>query len=370
MNIVLVNGGFPDRALGGSELQTRFIGECLVAAGHTVHYAAMSTDGTRPVESIDGMSVHRWSRDEPLRSRVRALESLLRMTSADVVYCRIITWLPWVERVAGRCGVPVVAGIASDLDLRRASVIAALRVFRIREAQKRLRLNRGHRALPLADALVAQTGTQAHEATRLWGVEPTVIPNFWPDLQPPEQVSVQSPYVVWVGSIKPVKRPDRLINVASGLRSRGVRCVVVGEIQDAQEGRALRAAADQGLLEYMGPLGLEATWGVIARATALVNTSDAEGFANTFIQAWLSGVPVLSLKVDPDGIIDSQGLGAVVANEDDAVEVLSRWASDSGVRAGIGAHAREYALAVHSTGSAGARYVELIERVAAGVVRP
>ena len=33
----------------------------------------------------------------------------------------------------------------------------------------------------------------------------------------------------------------------------------------------------------------------------LVNTSDYEGFSNTFIQAWMRRVPIASLHVDPDG---------------------------------------------------------------------
>ncbi len=58
-----------------------------------------------------------------------------------------------------------------------------------------------------------------------------------------------------------------------------------------------------------GALNRAATLRIIARGKALVNTSRAEGFPNTFLEAWELKTPVISLFVDPGGIIQKYRLG-------------------------------------------------------------
>ena len=45
------------------------------------------------------------------------------------------------------------------------------------------------------------------------------------------------------------------------------------------------------------------------KAKVLVNTSDSEGFPNTFIQACNYAMPILSLKVNPDEFLDKYNCG-------------------------------------------------------------
>ena len=45
------------------------------------------------------------------------------------------------------------------------------------------------------------------------------------------------------------------------------------------------------------------------RAKVLVNTSDTEGFPNTFIQACKCGTPILSLNVNPDDFLNKHKCG-------------------------------------------------------------
>ena len=61
-------------------------------------------------------------------------------------------------------------------------------------------------------------------------------------------------------------------------------------------------------LNYIGSLTNSEVQDWISKSKLLINTSDAEGFSNTYIEAWANGVPVISHGVDPDDVIKNYGL--------------------------------------------------------------
>lgn len=62
-----------------------------------------------------------------------------------------------------------------------------------------------------------------------------------------------------------------------------------------------------------GKLSHKETMHHILNSKALISTSPMEGFPNVFIEAWVYGIPVLSLYFDPGDIIKNEKLG-VIAN--------------------------------------------------------
>jgi glycosyltransferase involved in cell wall biosynthesis len=98
----------------------------------------------------------------------------------------------------------------------------------------------------------------------------------------------------------------------------------------------------------MGQVSPERAQDIIANAALLLSTSDGEGFPNTFIQAWASGTPVVSLKIDPNQIIGRLSLGAVSGNIDNCIAEIRSLINSPGGREEVAIRARRYVETEHS----------------------
>ena len=74
-------------------------------------------------------------------------------------------------------------------------------------------------------------------------------------------------------------------------------------------------------LEIVPGVPMERIQKYFDRAKVLVNTSDFEGFSNTFVQAGLSRTAIVSLRVNPDNFLKKYNCGYVC---DGSIEVLIR----------------------------------------------
>jgi len=172
--------------------------------------------------------------------------------------------------------------------------------------------------------------------------------------------------VLWAGRARRTKRPELFLELARR----------VPEVQFAMATQAMwgeealyeqveREAREISNLAFLGPLPYSQMEAQFGRCWLLVNTSEYEGFPNTFLEAWGRGLPVVA-TVDPDGLLSERGLGwSCRTLEEMAARV--RWlAGQPAVRAEVGARAREYVAVEHSADAVVARYVSLLESLSAG----
>jgi glycosyltransferase involved in cell wall biosynthesis len=353
-NLVNLYRARPTGMVGGAEVQYRQIAQAL-AADHDIHVVTVPP-AADDLAIPQGHTLHLVPdpKARPLGRFLRRSAGFWRsFTKADAA-CSF-------ERGAGfatfllalHCKLhrrPFVYHWASDDDLhgRRMTEFPALRPFFVW----------GRR---MATAQVCQTEAQLAMLGPRERRRAVVIPNLL-DTSIPWRAGPGGDRVLWVGSIKlQAKRPDLFLDLAAALPQRRFR--MCGDLRGPAGFQAAfrKRLADLPNVEWVGFVERQDLPAHYATARCLVNTSDFEGFPNTFLEACASGVPCLSLNVDPNGIL-AQGAGRFLEGDPSAlpaaVEELFQDAAWSAARQACQQVARD-----HAPEASARRHRELLARL-------
>ena len=201
--------------------------------------------------------------------------------------------------------------------------------------------------------IIAQTQWQGDLLKNNYKRKPTaIIPNFQPI--PTENINKSQPLkIVWVANLKPVKQPEYFVRLAKDLDCLGqdVKCVMIGApaYWNQKWQRSFeRKISEIDCLTYLGMRPIEDVNHILASSHIFVNTSYYEGFPNTFIQAWMRKVPVVSLHSNPDGIIDRHGLGFFCGTYEEMLAKILELIKKPSLRDEMGKRAQAYAYQEHS----------------------
>ena len=326
---------------GGSEYQYKIL-ERHLKERYQVSY--LFRHPTKPLEA------HYVTYDYLLRNRYReylftdalVIYRKLRQLSPDVIYKRGINYITAIGILyATRNKCESVLHIASQRDLD-ATLSGASRNS-VREA---FHSGIARYSIQHADRVVCQAEDQAVLLERNFGRHcDLVLPNIHPVPDDDPWVKKDPITVVWVGNIKPLKRPEILLDLAAAfVGEQHVRFLMIG-----REGSGKHYADFVSRLThapnvaYLGELPVEQVNRILGESHILVNTSDFEGFPNTFIQAWMREVPVVSLNVDPDRLLVNDGLGFCSGSIGRLKHDVGELVRNNGLREEIGRRARSLA---------------------------
>ena len=310
--------------IGGAELQQVQIGKGLRNKGIDVSYVVFD-HGQPDVENIDDLTLHKsFQEDEGipvirfLYPRLYKIWKALLRADADVYYCRAAGFLTGVLTLFCRIYKKkyIFAG-AHDTDFIPEKLLIPtkrdkfLYLYGIRNAA----------------AIIVQSNDQKQLLWKNFGLKGTVIRNFLDD----ENISVSysdRKIILWVATIKSWKRPLQFINLAKIFPDE--HFVMIGG-RLGSEPKLFQLVTDQCAqlpnITFLGFQPLKETERYFSQCKVFINTSEHEGFPNTFLQAWRCGVPVITY-VNPDGIVVENGLGTVVASETELREALSDFLED------------------------------------------
>jgi glycosyltransferase involved in cell wall biosynthesis len=153
-------------------------------------------------------------------------------------------------------------------------------------------------------------------------------------------------YCAFIGRITQIKRPDRFLDVIAEIKSRGIdlHFIVAGA------GELLQYCQDRAITENLPITFLgwrEDIEVVLAAADFVLLTSDNEGTPLSLIQAGMVGIPVVATNVGSTNEIVVNGETGLLTDlsVNQLADTVAKVATDSALRAKMGAAGKEYTLA-------------------------
>ena len=341
---VLVPTGVP--FAGGAETQIARMAAGLHARGFEI--TIVTCDFGQPAEmNVRGMRVLKtFVREQGLpgfrffHPRLTRTLAALQRADAEIYFVKGSGLAPGLAYdVARTRGAGFISHCAHDDGCTR----AGLRHLNVRDRWWYLRAIRG------ADTLIAQTEWQREHFQSEFGLASQVLPNLVDIPERPVDAG-QDGAVLWLGTYKWTKRPDRFIELAASLPEQ--RFIMTGVIPppplSQEHWQAARAASERlSNLEVHGYLPHSGVSELLSRAALLVHTSAAEGFSNVLLETWAQGLPTVSF-VDPDGLIEREGMGAAVREFPELLSRVRELIRDPAARRAAGARARAYVQRRHA----------------------
>ncbi|MEA2444588.1 MAG: hypothetical protein QOJ12_1880 [Thermoleophilales bacterium] len=339
---LLVPGTEP--TLGGAENQIAMLARQLARDGYRVCVIAFDVSGLP--SSADGVSI----------ARVPALDGASRPVRAARLVRAIVgrRGRVMVQRAAGiETGV---VGLLARVTGRRFVYSSASDAdFRFEQVEPlRWRLRLFHLGVRVASQIVVQTEEQVGLCQERFGRRPLLIKSI---AEPAPRLAGARDAFLWVGRLSHYKRPEDFIRLAEALPDARFRIVAAGSEGDLRE----RASALSNV-EWLEPRPRTALFELMESAVAVVNTSDYEGMPNVFLEGWARGVPALSLRHDPGGVIERCRLGAFAGGDFDrfVTDARTMWETRDDTAA-VAERCRAYVAAEHDPGVVVRQWIDALE---------
>lgn len=165
------------------------------------------------------------------------------------------------------------------------------------------------RGLASADEILTLTNRQAVLARDRWGGAPKIVHGGAPEL-PVELLDTPQEYALWVGRMVPAKRPEVFLQLAHSMPDRQFVMVVSvpewDQLGDDYLAHEASRTPNLTILKNIAPAEMPP---IYAAASVLVVTSASEGLPRVILEAAVCGVETVSLELNPDGMLDPDGVG-------------------------------------------------------------
>lgn len=215
-------------------------------------------------------------------------------------------------------------------------------------------------SLHKAGSVIVQNEIDKENLQASIGITSMVIPN---GQRLAESGHKQRDTVLWVGRSTHLKRPELFIKLAENFPDEKFTMICQEATGDESYKALLAEAKEVDNLQFIEAVPFAEISNYFQQAKVFVNTSDSEGFPNTFIHACNCATPILSLKVNPDDFINKHNCGMSCDDDwqrmlDSLKEMLQE---DRCVE--MGGNGKKYVVEHHDVGKIIKQYKELFKEL-------
>jgi glycosyltransferase involved in cell wall biosynthesis len=325
-NLPILAREFGAHGAGGAQVQQTLLARALVHRGYKISMV-VADYGQPDGASWDGIATYKTFRDDEgipilrfVHPRLTRMWAAMRRADADIYYVSCAGMHVAAAVLFGRAyGRKVIFRVASDSDCDPEKLLVPM--WRDRKLYAY--------GLKRVDAVLAQTPTQQQALLRNYKRTSGLAPSLADLTGSPHGFSDRDIAVLWVNNIQQLKRPDLLIDLAQRMPRLPFH-IVGGALPGYSSlyNDIRQRAATLPNVTFHGSVSYHAVNDFYARARVVVNTSEIEGFPNSYLQAWAHGAPVVAFH-DPGGVIAREGLGTAAKTNEEMSTAIGELATDA-----------------------------------------
>ncbi len=303
------------RVSGGAELQVALLARELARRGVEVVIVGGDT-GQQDGVVIEGVKIRsggQFHSGNPaaMLAAIPRVFSVIRQERPDWVF--LLGWTAWMAVIVAMRGAlgyraGFICGLDSELtgDFRRENPLrGGLFEWGVAQCDVRYAMTEHQRAL------FAMRGWSCGMYRNL------ILPRAF------EHAGEKKVDFLWVSRCQPVKRPHIFLDLVEAMPGSSFEMVCPREDVGLWDTVAKRAATLLNL-RFIEKVPYHEIQSQYDTARVFVNTSEWEGWPNSFIQAGLGWTALLSLTVNPDGIFERFGLGCYASGDFERLKADAR----------------------------------------------
>lgn len=342
-------------SFGGAEVQLFLLANAIKSLRPelSVHFLVADYGQSSSWTSESGITLHRSINFSAslLQQLITFCRAMVRVEHETVVQRAISPFTPVIFALTKLLGGRFVYMVACD-----AEVDGTHSVLRGAVTQRLFKWT-----LKYSDVVIAQNTFQYEQIVARIGRKPITLRNGF--ILTPYKPNVDRTKVLWVGRNDWQKRPELMIDIMRELQWIDFVMVCNPAMDDRSASfMAVREAASAlSNCTFIELLDFAAMNELYADTRVLVNTSVSEGFPNTYIQAAMQSVPIVSLEANPDDILHRYAMGYCTYGDIEALKQrLVEFCANDDLTTTMGRNGHEYVAKNHDITKQAQQFISLL----------